>query len=85
MTTWTEAQIDRHLHLWEHRHGPDSPEAGIVRQLRAERDAARKVLERIATEEPNEKHGGNRNDIIASFAVAISTAALQTTQETPHD
>ena len=38
MTTWTEAQIDRHLHLWEHRHGPDSPEAGIVRQLRAERD-----------------------------------------------
>lgn len=39
MTTWTEAQIDRHLHLWEHRHGPDSPEAGIVRQLREERDA----------------------------------------------
>ena len=41
MTNWTEAQIDRHLHLWEHRHGPDSPEASIVRQLRAERDAAR--------------------------------------------
>jgi len=38
--TWTEAQIDRHLHLWEHRHGPDSPEAGIVRQLRAEAQKA---------------------------------------------
>jgi len=44
MTNWTEAQIDRHLHLWEHRHGPDSPEAGIVRQLRAERDAAREAF-----------------------------------------
>ena len=44
MTTWTEAQIDRHLHLWEHRHGPDSPEAGIVRQLRADRDKARDMF-----------------------------------------
>ena len=41
MTNWTEAQIDRHLRLWTEKLGPDSPEASIVRQLRAERDAAR--------------------------------------------
>lgn len=46
MTTWTEAQIDRHLHLWEHRHGPDSPEAGIVRQLRG----VSKDMERVTNQ-----------------------------------
>ena len=35
MTTWTEAQIDRHLHLWEHRHGPDSPEAGLCKAYKS--------------------------------------------------
>ncbi len=39
--THTEQQIDRHLRLWTEKLGPDSPEASIVRQLRAERDAAR--------------------------------------------
>jgi len=49
MTTWTEAQIDRHLHLWEHRHGPDSPEAGIVRQLRDRLAEADTKVERLTT------------------------------------
>lgn len=71
MTTWTEAQIDRHLHLWEHRHGPDSPEAGIVRQLRAERDKARGLLERATHNVPE----------FYTLWHADSRAALPTTQE----
>jgi hypothetical protein len=85
MTTWTEAQIDRHLHLWEHRHGPDSPEAGIVRQLRAERDAARNTLEIISKPmncySPHAGLGGS----FAGDLRALARAALTTTQETPHE
>jgi len=105
MTTWTEAQIDRHLHLWEHRHGPDSPEAGIVRQLRAERDKAggttdhdlyylRCIGRRLA--EFQEALDGIDALTIGGDAMADErdwlddylhrqTAALSTTQETPHD
>ena len=92
MTTWTEAQIDRHLHLWEHRHGPDSPEAGIVRQLRAERDAAWRdagiaaayKLEKRA-EEIVQKHlpASAFNEL--RDAAQYCRAALPTTKDTPHD
>ncbi|AGG91203.1 hypothetical protein SUFP_068 [Sulfitobacter phage NYA-2014a] len=95
MTTWTEAQIARHLHLWEHRHGPDSPEAGIVRQLRAERDAARVALIEcrdeidgyVRQEYPHDHPVQERyrqRDFAANPA-RIALAALPTTQETPHD
>ena len=82
MTTWTEAQIDRHLHLWEHRHGPDSPEAGIVRQLRAERDAVTKSSAKLCkaykalcemTGKDFHQHEGS--------AYQAALAALPTTQE----
>ena len=93
MTTWTEAQIDRHLHLWEHRHGPDSPEAGIVRQLRAERDAAREVLKPIHrackySDELNQRDptaNCTPKDMLATFEIRNAAAALPTTQDTPHD
>lgn len=82
MTTWTEAQIDRHLHLWEHRHGPDSPEAGIMRQLRAERDAAREVLTRI---EDMTQHNMGMSARDERCINREARAALPTTQETPHE
>jgi hypothetical protein len=78
MTTWTEAQIDRHLHLWEHRHGPDSPEAGIVRQLRAERDAAWDALARI---EDMTQHNMGMSARDERCINREARAALPTTQE----
>jgi len=92
MTTWTEAQIDRHLHLWEHRHGPDSPEAGIVRQLRAERERAQNVL-RVARRTILEGGSGGVTCTVwvpydispAETLVDHIDAALPTTQETPHE
>lgn len=88
MTTWTEAQIDRHLHLWEHRHGPDSPEAGIVRQLRAERDAMRDALAVYADPQSwasNPRDQGVRTSQMDYDKGHRARAALPTTQETPHD
>lgn len=96
MTNWTEAQIDRHLHLWEHRHGPDSPEAGIVRQLRAERDKARLALAPFAffdDDDPSEdtqsawemRYRDTFKDWIDFEDIVAARAALPTTQETPHD
>ena len=81
MTTWTEAQIDRHLHLWEHRHGPDSPEAGIMRQLRAERDKAHTALKVYAAKQ--NWIGAEWDGLHAPRIAALD--ALPTTQETPHD
>lgn len=99
MTTWTEAQIDRHLHLWEHRHGPDSPEAGIVRQLRAERDALRNACQPLGLRSLVAGwNGEGRDDGYAphppQLGVTLKTtagvvyaidAAIPTTQETPHE
>ena len=86
MTTWTEAQIDRHLRLWTEKLGPDSPEASIVRQLRAERDAATKASAKLckAYKALCEMTGKNyhQHDISAYQA---AFAALPTTQENSHE
>jgi len=87
MTTWTEAQIDRHLHLWEHRHGPDSPEAGIVRQLRAERDIARESAADYSDipDTPEQRAFIAQHNEEMKRRHPNLKSIYPTTQETPHE